>query len=327
MQLQKIIMTISIIIPAYNVGKYLDECLGSCLRQDLDVSGYEIIIVNDGSTDGTLDIAQAWASRHSNIKVISQENRGLSEARNAGMEVAEGDYIMFVDSDDLISENILGRLARTCTTHSPDMLRICAADMIGNNVRRRYSYKAFTGLSSGKALLRTRFSVCAPFSIYRRGFLNEYQLRFHPGIYHEDNEFTPRAYYLAERVISIDDIVYLVRQTPNSITRSASSRKSLDLLKVAGLLDAFAQEKAGQEYRKYFDKQISDCLNVCLRNMLNLNPEDRESLKQRIRENRKLFRHFRRSSSLSHRIEGILLTLFPGKMLEIFRILDMIHTK
>ena len=84
-------MKISIIIPAYNVEKYLDECLSSCFRQDIPASAYEVIIVNDGSVDTTLQIAEQWKERHENIKVISQSNKGLSEARNMGMQSAEGD--------------------------------------------------------------------------------------------------------------------------------------------------------------------------------------------------------------------------------------------
>ena len=117
-------MLLSIVIPAYNVEKYLDDCLASCSRQDIPASDYEVIVVNDGSKDGTLRIAERWASEHSSIKVISQPNKGLSEARNVGMAVSEGEFIMFIDSDDWIADNCLGRIIGIFRSTEADMVRI-----------------------------------------------------------------------------------------------------------------------------------------------------------------------------------------------------------
>ena len=318
-------MTISIIIPAYNSGRYLDECLESLFRQDIDVSEYEIIIVNDGSTDNTPEITRKWSSCHRNIRVISQENQGLSQARNAGIDIAEGDFIMFVDSDDIIADNTLGRIISECLTHQPDMLRICAADMTDKGLKRRYSYRKFNSISCGKDLMYTAFQVCAPFSIYRRSFLEAHSLRFHPGIFHEDNEFTPKAYYYAIRIRSIDDVIYHVRQTPDSITRSSNPKKSLDLLKVVELLESFSLERVEVDYRRSFDKQMADCLNTCFKNMLNLKRDEKNSLTKTIYRRRSIFRHFLRSTSVFHRIEGVLLTIFPRNMLGIYTMLTRLR--
>ena len=317
-------MLISIIIPAYNAENYLDECLASCFRQDIGTDDYEVIIINDGSTDRTQDIARKWAQDHGNIKIISQHNKGLSEARNAGIAEAEGDYVMFLDSDDWIKDNCLKETVSICMENDLDMYRICAADVIEGRAVRRFTYRE-TGISKGCVLLKGRFQVCAPFAIYRRGFLLRHSLRFYPGIYHEDNLFTPTAYYLAEKAGTCNDIVYFVRQTPDSITRSARPKRSADMLKVAGMLETFATETVSAEYRKYFDKQIADCLNGCFRNMCNLPDEDRMKLEEIIYENRTLLRHFLKSSALTHKIEGILMTLFPRHILRIYKMLDIIH--
>ena len=98
---------ISLIIPVYNVEKYLENCINSCLKQDISINDYEIIIVNDGSPDDCWNIIQRYANQHSNIKTINKENGGLSSARNAGINVAEGELIWFIDSDDSIKENCL----------------------------------------------------------------------------------------------------------------------------------------------------------------------------------------------------------------------------
>lgn len=315
---------LSIVIPAYNAGKYLDKCLESCCSQDLPSGKYEIIIVNDGSTDRTLEIAGKWASKQSNIKVITQENKGLSMARNAGIDASEGKYIMFVDSDDRIADNCLERLIGRCMTDNPDMFRFCAADLTEQGASRRFSYSE-DSICSGKELLKGSFQVCAPFAVYRKEFLERNNLKFHPGIFHEDNEFTPRAYYFAERVVSINDVIYFVRQTPSSITRTPNPQRGHDLLKIIELLSVFACQKVEEEYRPYIYKQISDCINWCIRLMNTLDNEEKARLKKVMLENRYIFRYFLKSSAISHRVEGVLMNVFPQRMDSIYSILEKIR--
>ena len=100
-------MKISLIVPVYNVEKYIEKCLLSCLKQDIPQSDYEIIVVNDGSPDSSLAIAERIAAAATNIIIVSQKNGGLSAARNTGLKIAKGDYIWFIDSDDTIKENCL----------------------------------------------------------------------------------------------------------------------------------------------------------------------------------------------------------------------------
>ena len=114
-------MRLSIIIPAYNVDQYLDRCIESCESQDIHQNDYEIIIVNDGSCDKSLNIANALANKYSNVNVISQENQGLSIARNTGMTLAKGNYIWFVDSDDYIVKNCVGSVLALCEKNDLDI--------------------------------------------------------------------------------------------------------------------------------------------------------------------------------------------------------------
>ena len=103
-------MFLSVIIPVYNAEKYVAESLDSLLKQDLPFEEYEIICVNDGSKDGSLAVLQNYAEKHPNIRIIDKENGGVTTARNAGLEVAKGDFIWFFDADDLAKENILNKL-------------------------------------------------------------------------------------------------------------------------------------------------------------------------------------------------------------------------
>ena len=258
-----------------------------------------------------------------NIRVITQENKGLSMARNAGIEAATGKYIMFIDSDDHIVPDCLAGLAEKCRKDSPDILRICAADVRDGSVIRRFSLKDGE-TCSGKDILRQKFQVCAPFSIYRKGFLEQNRLRFHPGIYHEDNEFTPKAYWHADKVASVNDIIYFVRQTPESITRTPNPKRGYDLLNIIEMLVAFTETNVAQEYKPYFYKQISDCFNGCIKLMNSLTGNEKACLKSKVNESRHILKYLKKSSSLSHRIEGLLMNMCPGLIGPIYTLLDRI---
>ncbi len=120
-------LKISIIVPVYNVEKYLTQCLDSLLDQGLSAEEYEIICINDGSKDCSLKILQEYESKHSNIVVIDKENGGVSSARNAGIERAKGEYIWFIDADDWIARKCLGDLVKILKDKSPSWLlvKIC----------------------------------------------------------------------------------------------------------------------------------------------------------------------------------------------------------
>ena len=104
---------LSIIIPAYNASKYIEKCIDSVLNQGIPSDCYEIIIVNDGSTDNTVELAQRYISKFQNIKLFTQENHGQSAARNKGIDVATGEYIAFVDADDLVLPYSYGKIINT----------------------------------------------------------------------------------------------------------------------------------------------------------------------------------------------------------------------
>lgn len=114
-------MRLSIIIPAYNAGKYLEHCVSSCEEQNIPQDEFEIIVVNDGSKDNTWEVAENLANKYSNVKVFSKQNGGSSSARNLGLDNAKGDYITFVDSDDYLLDGKLGPVLSITEKNKLDM--------------------------------------------------------------------------------------------------------------------------------------------------------------------------------------------------------------
>ena len=159
-----------------------------------------------------------------------------------------------------------------------------------------------------------------PSTIYKG--LEEKSLRFSPGLYHEDNEFTPRAYYYAEKVASINDIIYLVVQTPSSITRTPNPKRGYDLLKIIDMLVEFAETKVEEQYRPYIYKQVSDCINSGIRLVRSLPEDTKAALKTAIFEKKELFGYYKKSSAITHRIEGMIFGWFPKRYSFLYDILD-----
>ena len=311
---------LSIIIPVYNVEAFIERCLKSVEDQDLSLNEYEVISVNDGSTDCSLDILNRLSSHYHNIKIISQENKGLSEARNTGLKHATGKYIMFVDSDDWIEKNCLKKITTICEEDQLDLLRICAANCTNDGkIQRRFSFQDRASIMDGREVVRKGFYACAPFSIYRKTFLDENILRFFPGIYHEDNEFTPRVLYYAKRVEEINDVVYYVYQNPSSITRTVNPKKCFDNIIVAERLLDFASDK-DEEWKKLTYHLVVRAINGCLYDSLNIDKDSKRMLNKTLFDKRALFKCYQTEKSSIHRLQGIFFSLFPRSVTSVYSI-------
>ena len=312
---------LSIIIPVYNVEAYVERCLISCVNQDLPLTDYEIIVVNDGSKDNSLTIIENVARNYSNIRVLSQENGGLSAARNTGLKNATGLYVWFVDSDDWIQNDCLKKITDICVHRNLDMLQICAANMYGEKAVRRFSYNDEERIINGIEALNSDIPFCAPFSIYRRGFLEQNNLYFFPGIFHEDNEFTPRAYYYAERVASLNDILYYVYQNPNSITRTVNPKKAFDSIIVMNNLHCF-MNIVGDDVKVSFHRLITSTFNAALHDTLGISKEDIQLFNDELYKNRHLFIHLLKSGIWMYQLEGLLLMLFPNNPVKVYHVMN-----
>lgn len=246
-------MHISIIIPVYNVEKYIEKCLLSCIKQDISYENYEIIVVNDGSPDNCITIVERIAKDHLNIRIINQENQGLSGARNTGIKHARGEYIWFVDSDDYIEENCLGRIV-SYLKDDLDILQLQYRHVFEDDTPALdIRFCNIDGIKSGLEVTEQGgLPAPAQFSVLRSKFLIENKLEFVRGIYHEDSEFKPRATYLAKKIASDTEISYnYLQRLSGSITSNFKLKNGIDMLKVnRSLLEFMNQYNLSTKYRK-----------------------------------------------------------------------------
>ena len=218
---------LSFIVPIYNVEKYLCKCVDSLLAQDYD--DYEIILVDDGSPDKCPDICDQYAAEHDNVRVVHRTNGGLSDARNSGIAIANGEYICFIDSDDYWEPNVLGGLMKQMKCENLDVLRFKYQNVneryeVFNPYKRDarlendYSTTVVDGVSFLNQCMNTGCYV--NMFILRRLLLRD--CLFTPGLYFEDTDWTPRMLCKAKRVASTDIIVY------NYLIRRGSISNAVD---------------------------------------------------------------------------------------------------
>lgn len=238
----------SIIIPVYNVKMYIEECLNSLLNQTN--SDYEIIIVNDGSTDGTEVICKLYSEKYSCIRVINQKNGGLSAARNAGIRSAVGKYIVFVDGDDYLENTALEKFALLIEKYEPEVViadawRINRDGKVRKIPRRNNLVgKIMSGSEFFEASIRSKaVSVCAPFNVYLRTLIVDNQLYFKEKILHEDLWWTPQVFERAKKVIYGDFLFYNHREREGAITSVYSLKNVTDILDTCYDLQNLIEDK------------------------------------------------------------------------------------
>lgn len=310
---------ISLIIPAYNVDKYIEDCLYSCINQEVSPRTYEIVVVNDGSTDKTESIINRFIKENPKyqIKIISQENRGLSVARNIGVKYSTGEFIWFIDSDDWIRQSCLSEIISILELHpSLDMLKFTATDVIGEkNIKRSITSCFDKGLiTNGASLLNFNpIPVCATLYVVRKSLLIEKNIFFLQGVFHEDMEFSPRLYNMASKVYVINKSFYYIRQTPGSITRSINPKKSFDLfIIIRSLLQYMNKDKA--KSIKGFYQIILLCLNSSFKNISYCTKKDQALLISSFKELNLSFRVFFSSQVMKYRIQGVFYSLLDKKI-------------
>ncbi len=260
----------SIIVPVYNVAAFIDRCLDSLCNQNF--SDYEIICVDDGSTDNSGNICDLRAQENNKIKVVHQQNLGLSEARNTGIRKASGEYILFVDSDDHVSPNTLNtiynRIIENNKTQPYDLICFGSSRGVCSEPLQREIVSLF-GMDYLNIYLGNNNGI--PFvqvvqRAYRRDYLLANNIRFYKGIYHEDTLFTPIACYYAQNVLVIPDILYYVEYRDGSITSTRNIKHKLDIITSANKLASFFIPRSGFNKKKiyqlityYYKIEFADC--------------------------------------------------------------------
>lgn len=259
-------LKLSVIVPVYNVSKYLAKCLDSLICQELKPEEYEIIVVNDGSTDNSEEISRQYEEKYSNIKVVRQKNQGLSGARNTGIKLAHGKYIQFVDSDDYLQPNVLKTLVEKMESDNLDVLRF-------NYQNVNENYEVFEPYKEHKPYVDYRDEVCdgltflterLGYACYAVQFLIKSELlkkegnTFKSGIYFEDTEWTPRILTQAKRVTSTDLMVYNYLLRLGSITNSVSIEKKRKVLDDKMLLvSSLKQQMLDKADKRWYEGMIS----------------------------------------------------------------------
>lgn len=226
-------MDLSIIVPVYNVEKYVRPCIESILRQGLDESRFEVIIVNDGSLDRSMEVIADIVKSHSNIYVINQENQSLSVARNVGIAVAKGEYILMPDSDDLLIENSLSPVLEKALESKADLV---VADFVTVEDKDIPNFKGLTQKEftvqekTGQQLFLEDLNPWQCYvwrTLYRRQFILKNHISFIRGINYQDVPFTHRCYLKAQKCLIVSRVIYIYRlNRPGAATTKFNVEKS-----------------------------------------------------------------------------------------------------
>ena len=248
-------MILSIIIPVYNVRDYIVQCLESIESQPVDKKLYEVIIVNDGTPDDSIQVATPVIERMPNARVINQENQGLSMARNNGFAEAKGEYVWFVDSDDWLLPNALEDVFKAINNNPTiDVFSSRLLQFFEASGKTAPDFNPTRCEVSGKEYLQLRYNQGAVQRfIFNRSFLLENKLSFYPGILHEDGLFGYKMLYYAKNVniLGIPVYAYRIRQE-GSIMSNITMRTPKDLLFIHKELMSFCNEEVLESDRIWY---------------------------------------------------------------------------
>ena len=232
---------ISVVIPVYNVEKYLEQCLDSVIAQSFE--DIEVICVNDGSTDSSLEILKRYADNDSRIKIISQKNKGAGAARNVGIENAAGEYVYFMDSDDYLNSDAFERL-NGFLDDEPDFVMFKISNFYEDGTKADdddYYTMPYLKSRVGKNSFNyedvsdfaLNLCVCPPSHLFRREFISD--IRFPENILFEDNVFFTQALFKAQNIYFYDEFLYNRRRRLDSTTTPISVR-SIDTIEITNMI-------------------------------------------------------------------------------------------
>lgn len=220
----------SIIIPCYNVEKYVEKCIDSIISQDYE--DYEIIAINDGSTDKTLEILNKKFRNDSRITIVNQQNKGLSEARNIGISKAKKEYIVFVDSDDYFgSEKTLSLINEGIIRSNCDIL-VYGNHKVDNDMGTCVcDVDSAEGFFDIKKIIKDNsYKACAWDKVVKRSLIEETKLKFIPRLLSEDIDWCAKILRNSKKIYYMPVELYMYRQRCGSITKSIKSKNIEDII-------------------------------------------------------------------------------------------------
>ena len=276
-------LKISVIIPIYNVEAYLEECLNSVISQTL--KEIEIICVDDGSPDNSLAILNQYAKKDNRIIIISQTNQGLSGARNSGLELAQGEFVYFLDSDDYLDNNeALKVMYRAVENASIDILSFNHRT-IGMEEKSYFREMKDNEVVNGKSYLQRNgmWSVMVWLRLYRREYLKKIDFRFVTGITSEDDEALPRFYFGAQRVKHIEDVLLVYRRRDDSISTSMTSPKLiLGLVAIVRTYFHLSRREEAEGFNKYLYNKMLEYLFILFEKTFSVENQEEALLQYKI---------------------------------------------
>ncbi|MCQ2562306.1 MAG: glycosyltransferase, partial [Alphaproteobacteria bacterium] len=249
---------VSIIVPVYNVEKFLPQCLDSIVNQTL--KDIEIICINDGSSDNSFKILQKYAEKDERIKIITQKNKGLAAARNVGIKKAIGEYIGFVDSDDWVSKNYFENLYLSACTRNFDIARACTKLFSVNGKFKKNSKLNEIILSAYKhkrALKNFDNNIVVWDAIYKNSFIKNNNIFFVDGLVHEDIPFTTKACFYANRVAAVIDSYYCYRVGVKKSLSSLTYKNLLEMKRANDIALDFIKSVKVHRQTEYIKKTIN----------------------------------------------------------------------
>lgn len=284
-------MKLSIVIPVYNVEPFIKSTLDSIYNQKVDEHCFEVVVVNDGTPDNSMEIVKEFAVTHANLMIINQKNQGLSCARNAGMKVAKGEYIWVVDSDDMVTDHSIKGILKEVQVH-PNIDMFCfdlyekrGEYLIPTSLFSKSSYQKYYGeIHDGYFFCRKLPTGVAPKFLFRREFLKENCLEFTPGIYHEDQDFLIRCYTKAKSVLPLQNIwyIYNIRES-GSITSTFKIKRFNDLLWIVKNFRTLAEKSNDFKQRTILEDGVFSLTYGLLSSRYRSNVEFKAFLKDNIK--------------------------------------------
>lgn len=280
----------SIIVPVYNSEQFLGETLDSLLGQTF--GDFEIICVNDGSTDGSAEILQTYARKDSRVRTFSQENQGVSVARNNAMARAKGDILMFVDADDTLLPHALERVHEVFKQHDPEMLTFGLAcdppEAAPASLRRELSpkNKVYDGFAPS-LLFKDYARPYACRTAIARAFALRENVRFEPGIaLGEDQVFYFATYPFSKKTVLLDEKLYIYRMNASSATHASTSGRELLLKKLDQHLmveEAILRLWQQRDMRAFCAPELLEwCLDLLMLDVSKLPPRDQRDVYRRL---------------------------------------------
>jgi len=291
-------LKLSIIVPVYNVEKYIRACLKSIFRQNLSDDDFEVIIINDGTEDNSMSVILDLISQHHNIIIVNQENQGSSVAWNNGISIANGEYILFVDADDLLIERRLKLLLQKAIETKadiiiPEYIEIVDEDITESKValltasHHPLSFQEVTGVEL--FLTNHHPSECFVWrKLYKKDFLIQNRLSFVPDIHFQDIPFTTECYIVAGKCYKTSQLFYIYRKRNVPVTHEFRFKKSCEntiaIAKTWELISRY--QLTGKIKEKLQDNVFSNFSNFSIRvSLLSKDFKEREIVFSRLREN------------------------------------------